>query len=135
MSTKWKWIASIVAVLVLGILVYSINTTASITDFAQAYNDQQLFNNALEKANQNDEVKTSFGQLQPIDKLAILEGNVVYQNDGNTVVATIRISGSTSKGKMDIEAHKTGEVWHYDKITLRNPALASAIEVEGAILK
>jgi hypothetical protein len=59
------------------------------------------------------------GKIDPIDKLSIMEGNVVYSNHNNSVATTVRISGVKESGKIDIIAHKINKLWHYQKITIR----------------
>jgi hypothetical protein len=62
----------------------------------------------------------TIGIIQPIDKLAILEGNAVYTNNNNSVRLSVRIKGDKGNGKLDIAADKVGKEWKYKKITVRN---------------
>ncbi len=87
-------------------------------DFAQAYIDKPLYENAIEKARNKEKVKEIFGKLEPIDKLAILEGDVGYSNDNKTVKMSVRISGSKEKGTMYILANRENENWNYEKIEI-----------------
>lgn len=86
---------------------------------AQAYADPTLFQNAITKANENTKVIQVFGTLEPIDNLAILEGNTKYTNDNKAIEATVRVIGKKAQGKMDISAQKTGSEWTYELIKLR----------------
>ncbi len=118
---NWKWLVPITAFLILIIALLSL--TIGLTSLAQAYAEPSLYENALEKARQNDRALEVLGNLEPIDKLAIMEGNVVYSEDNNAVDLTFRITGSKGKGKMDIVALKNNGVWDYQliKIRIRNP--------------
>ena len=97
----------------------SANVDGNITDTAQAYTDDSLSVKAIEKANTNERVLEVLGEIEPIDKLALFEGNAVYSNNNNSVVLSIRIKGSKGKGKMDISAEKNGINWEYKTINIR----------------
>ncbi|MGS2739984.1 cytochrome c oxidase assembly factor Coa1 family protein [Sinomicrobium sp. M5D2P17] len=64
-------------------------------------------------------VKDLLGEMEPIDKMAIIEGQVQYSNNNNTVHSTIRISGSKGKARMDVSANKVKSQWSYSKINIR----------------
>ncbi len=118
-QSNWKWIIPLVLSLALisGYLFSS--SDENIMDFAQAYNDTALYEKAIEKANSNQRVLETVGEIQPIDKLAILEGNTIYTDNNTSVVLSIRIKGAKSKGKLDITAKKVGSEWEYKKILVR----------------
>ena len=118
-QSNWKWIIPLVLSLVLisGYLLSS--SDENIMDFAQAYNDTALYEKAIEKANSNKRVLETVGEIQPIDKLAILEGNTIYTDNNTSVVLSIRIKGTKNKGKLDITAKKMGPEWNYKKILVR----------------
>lgn len=59
------------------------------------------------------------GEIEPIDKMAIVEGQVQYSNNNTTVNSTIRINGSKGKARMDISANKVKNKWSYSKIHIR----------------
>ena len=117
----WKWLVSITAFLI--IIITLLSLTSGLTSFAQAYAEPSLYENALEKAQQNKSVIDILGNLQPVDKLTVLEGNVVYTEDNNAVDLTFRVTGSKGKGKMDVSALKNNGVWEYQliKIRIKNP--------------
>ena len=82
----------------------------------------------------NDEAIALLGEIQPIDKLAILEGYVEYSNDNKTVNSSIRIVGTKGRGSMDITANRVNNTWVYTKINLRvknPPENRQIIEVIG----
>lgn len=114
---NWKWLVPITALLI-GIITL-LSLTSGLTSFAQAYTEPALYENALEKARQNEKVIEVLGLLQPVDKLTILEGNVVYTNDNKAVDLTFRITGSKGKGKMDISAVRKNNNWEYQLIKIR----------------
>lgn len=118
---NWKWFlpTSIVLIsLVLGILFTSA-IDGNLTDIAQAYSEQSLYEKAVEKAKTNTRVLEVLGTIEPIDQLAILEGNVMYSNNNKAVAVSVRIKGTKGKGKMDIAAVKNGKEWEYKKISIR----------------
>ncbi len=95
----------------------SIDGTAS--NFAQAYSEDSLYTKAIEKVNANQKAKKVLGEIEPIGKLAILEGDAKYTKDNRSVEITVRIEGNKTNGKMDISAYKKGTEWQYKKITIR----------------
>jgi len=118
---NWKWLVPITAFLILIIALLSL--TSGLTSFAQAYAEPALYENALEEARKNERVFEVLGNLQPVDKLTLLEGNVVYASDNSSVTLTFRVAGSKGKGKMDIAALKKNGIWEYQliKIRLKDP--------------
>lgn len=114
---NWKWLVPITAFLIVAIALLSL--TSGLTNFAQAYAEPALYENALEKARENERVNEVLGNLQPIDKLTLLEGNVVYSEDNSSVDLTFRITGSKGKGKMDISALRNNGIWEYELIRIR----------------
>jgi hypothetical protein len=118
---NWKWFLPtfiIMFLLAFGLLLSS-SVDGNVTDIAQAYSDNSLYEKAIEKAKTNKRVIEVIGEIEPIDKLAILEGNAVYSNNHNSVELSIRIKGNKGKGKMDISANKIGNEWEYKKINIR----------------
>lgn len=118
---NWKWFLPTFFVIFLILLgfVFSSIIDGNVTDIAQAYSDNSLYEKAIEKAKTNQRVIEVIGEIEPIDKLAILEGNAVYSNNNNSVELSIRIKGNKGKGKMDISAEKKGKEWNYKKINIR----------------
>lgn len=118
---NWKWFLPTFILffsLASGLLL-SLNIDKNITDIAQVYSDNLLYEKAIEKANMNKRVLEVIGEIEPIDKLAILEGNTIYTNNQNSVELSIRIKGNKGKGKLDISAKKNGTEWDYKKINIR----------------
>jgi hypothetical protein len=117
---NWKWFVPVCGVIVLSIGLFFSSGMGKITsDFAQAYADTELYENALEKVKSNQDVIELLGQIEPIDKLAILEGEVKYSNDHKTVNSSIRIIGTEGKARMDISADRVNDKWNYTKINVR----------------
>jgi|JI6StandDraft_1071083.scaffolds.fasta_scaffold11779_5 hypothetical protein len=127
-KTNWKWL---LPVLFLGIVVISkLSTDGNLTDFTKAYTDKSLFNNALKKVKTNERAIEILGNIEPIDDLAILEGDIKYSNDYNSVNASIRIKGDKAKGKMDISAEKINSIWIYKKLSVRIKPKNQIIEIQ-----
>ena len=118
---NWKWSvpATILFIFIFGLFLNS-NSSQDISDIVQTYNDNSLYEKAIEKANSDKRIVQSIGIIQPIDKLALLEGNTVYSNNNNSVSLSFRIKGTKGNGKLDISADKIGTVWKYKQIILRN---------------
>lgn len=118
-NCKWFLPTSLLLFLLVSGFILSSDIGSNIMDTTQAYTDDSLYQQAIQKASTDKRVLESMGKLQSIDKLAIFEGNTVYSNNNNSVMSTVRIKGSKAKGKMDILAEKTGTVWEYKTITVR----------------
>ncbi|PWA04217.1 cytochrome c oxidase assembly factor Coa1 family protein [Flavobacterium psychrotolerans] len=118
---NWKWLILTLTIIFLFLfgLILSSSIDGNITDIAQAYSDTALYEKAIEKAKTNQRVLEVIGEIEPIDKLALFEGNAIYSNDNNSVELSVRIKGSKGKGKMDIIADKNGSEWGYKKINIR----------------
>lgn len=117
---NWKWFAPSLTVIILavGILLLTL-TGGNLGNFAQAYSDTELYENALQKANSNLKVKEELGELEPISKLAIIEGDVQYSKNNQFVEMTVRVSGSKGRAAMDIAAERIQNSWNYKKIIVR----------------
>lgn len=129
---NWKLVVPISIVAILGTTLFFSLTAGHLGDFGKAYSDPLLFQGALEKAKENEEVKTVLGVIEPISKMAILEGDVNYTNQGNSVQFTVRIEGKNGKAFMDGIAERITDSWKYKKITIRiknPPAKKQTIEV------
>ena len=118
---NWKWFlpTSFFLLILTIVSIISVSIDGNFADFAQAYSDNSIYEQALEKVKLNQKVKETVGEIEPIDKLAIIEGNTKYSNNNNSVETTIRIKGNKNNGKMDISAEKNGANWKYKKITIR----------------
>lgn len=118
---NWKWSipAALVFIIITGLLLNP-NSQESISATVQAYTDTVLYEKAITIANSDKRTLQTFGPIQPIDKLAILEGNASYSNHNTSVALTVRVSGTKKDGKLDITADKAGSQWYYKKIVIRN---------------
>lgn len=117
---NYKWLLPLIILLVLlfTLLLHSISV-GEITTISHAYNEDSLFEKAIEKANKNVKSQNTIGYIKTIDQLAILEGNIVYSNNNNSVQLSVRIKGTKGNGKLDISANKKGKEWDYKKISIR----------------
>ncbi|WP_125717935.1 cytochrome c oxidase assembly factor Coa1 family protein [Flavobacterium ustbae] len=130
---KKNWIWTIPVLLFFFGAVFVYNSAEGIVDTAFAYEDQSLYQNAIKKANTNTKVLNTIGVIAPIDKLAILEGNVTYSNNKNSINSSVRITGTNKKGKLDIYATKSGNKWEYKKISIRTKNPNEEILILSAI--
>ena len=118
-TRNWKWLVPSLLFLILCGAILSLISIGNTTDVIQAYSDNSLYEKAIEKAKTNQRVLEVIGEIEPIDKLAILEGTAIYSNNNNSIETSIRIKGTKGKGKMDIVADKNGTEWIYKKINIR----------------
>ncbi|MFV8347801.1 cytochrome c oxidase assembly factor Coa1 family protein [Flavobacterium sp. ZB4P13] len=116
---NWKWFLPTALFLIGTVLFTSLSIDGDVTDIAKAYSENSLYEKAIEKSKTNKRVLQLLGNLKPIDKLAIIEGNAKYSNNNNSIELTVRVKGSKGKGKMDISADKKGAKWKYKKISIR----------------
>ncbi len=119
---KWFIPLSIVLVFVLGLL-FSSQLGRNIAGIAKVYSESSVCDNALEIAKKDEKVIQILGELQPLGKLAILEGAHNYSNDYNTLDITVDVKGSKMeskfRSKMDISADRNGDEWIYKTINIR----------------
>lgn len=119
-NRNWKWFLPTTTLSILSFgLILSSSIPVNTTDIIRAYSDDSLFEAVIQKANSNQEVLHLIGKIEPIDKLAILEGNTSYSNNNNSVRSSFRISGTKAKGKLDLTANRKGTQWDYQKIVVR----------------
>ncbi|MCF4101869.1 cytochrome c oxidase assembly factor 1 family protein [Gillisia sp. M10.2A] len=119
-SKNWKWLVPLcVFVILLGGIILSSNVTGHVSDVTQAYADPDLYENALIKAEENERVKQVFGDIEPLDKMAILEGGLHYSKNYNTVETSVRVKGAKAQGVIDIAANRVDERWEYYIIRIR----------------
>ena len=119
MKKSFKFLLGFIGVLLLISFILSFSIEGNVTDISQAYSETDLYEKAIEKANENKSVIEKIGNIEKIDMLAILEGNAIYSNKNKTVKTSIRINGTKEKGKIDISATKEGKDWKYDEIKIR----------------
>jgi len=116
----WKWLVPVSGVVVIAIVLFVSSGMDVVTKHvAQAYADTALYNDALKKVKADERVIAVLGDIAPIDKLAILEGQVEYSNNDKMVTTSVRIVGTKGKAKLDIAAHRVNEQWKYTKINIR----------------
>ena len=118
-NRNWKWFIPVSAIALILTILVSSGIGGIGADLAEAYSDTELYENALKKAKSNQKVTELLGEIEPIDKLAILEGEVYYTNDNTTVNSTIRIKGVKGKAKMSIIADRINNEWNYKEINVR----------------
>ncbi|MGB3607191.1 MAG: cytochrome c oxidase assembly factor Coa1 family protein [Psychroserpens sp.] len=115
----WKWLIPLTVLSLAVFTFFASGMGGAASQISRAYTEETLYTEAIARVNANLEVIHNIGTIQPIDKLAILEGSVIYTNDNTHIETSVRITGDIGKGKMDIVATKKEHVWHYDSIKLR----------------
>ncbi|PKG42537.1 cytochrome c oxidase assembly factor Coa1 family protein [Psychroflexus sp. MES1-P1E] len=130
---NWKWLVPVSGIMIISLVIFFSTGMGGIaTDLAQAYADTELYENALERAKSDERVTELLGEIEPIDKMAIMEGQVEFSNENKTVNSTIRIVGDKGKARMDISADRIKNKWNYTKIKVRiknPPELKQTIEI------
>jgi len=134
---NWKWfIPSMALLVVVSGLLFSSKLGGNIASIAIVYSESSVCDNALKIAKKDKKVIQLLGELQPLGKLAILEGTHHYSPDYNTLEITVDVTGSKTqknmRSKMDIEADRNGNEWIYKTINIRikEPAdLKQTIEI------
>tara|TARA_Y100001934_G_C11956515_1_gene587424 strand:+ start:205 stop:651 length:447 start_codon:yes stop_codon:yes gene_type:complete len=133
---NWKWFVPVCGIILISITVFLSSGMGGITtDFAQAYADTELYENALIKVNADEKVNELLGEIEPLGKMAILEGQTEYSNDNQKVNSTVRIIGTKGKARMDITADRINGKWNYSKINVRiknPPEKKQTIEINTA---
>ena len=119
-NCNWKWFVPVIVLVLISITIFfSSGMNGIATDLVQAYADTELYSQALEKVKSDKRVTDLLGEIKPIDKLAILEGQVEYSNDNKMVNSSIRLIGTNGKASMDISADLVDNEWNYKKINIR----------------
>ncbi len=118
-NRNWKWFFSSIIVLILAISLFFTLTAGHLGDFSKAYLEPQLFEGAVELAQQNKEVTELLGEIKPISKMAILEGEVQYTNQSNHVTLSVKVDGTKMKAMLDVVANRKNDGWEYEKINIR----------------
>ena len=90
---------------------------------AKIHLESSVCDNALERAKKDKRVIKLLGELQPLGKLAIIEGSHKYSNDYHRLEISVAIIGSKMgnkiRSRMDILADRNGDEWIYRTINIR----------------
>ncbi|MEN2415754.1 cytochrome c oxidase assembly factor Coa1 family protein [Flavobacterium mesophilum] len=117
---NWTWTGIFLFLAIfLFIVLLNANSKNGLADTVTALNEDILYEKAIQIANNDPNVLKTIGKIEPIDKLAILEGTTSYTNDNKSVHLSIRIKGNEKQAKLDIQANKNGTEWNYQKIVIR----------------
>jgi len=82
---------------------------------------------ALHKVRAHKEASEFLGG--PIETLFLVEGEVCYHTDENSVRMTIPIKGKTVKARMDIKAHNVNEESMHNVIAMRTKNLKNKLQL------
>ena len=120
LNKNYRWFVPVLTGLVLIVyLISSSNLGKTSQDLAQAYAEQDLYQNAISLSNKNTRVLELIGEIQPIDKMTILNGEVRYFNDNQSVTSTIKVQGNKGKAKLDLSAQRNGDKWMFNELKIR----------------
>ncbi len=122
----WKWLVPAIILLSL-IPVLQSSLGGALKDYGTLYTNPSIYENALDIVRGHEEASNFLGT--PIETLFLVEGEVQYFNDGNSVKMTIPIKGRKVKGRMDVEADKVNGKWVYALIRVRAKKPKVQIEV------
>ena len=125
---KWFTIAlGILLFFVLAIAFLSIGTR--ISNITKAYVDPDLMENAIIKAQENEEVVELFGNLESVSGMDIARGIVNYSNNDTTIDIYVHIKGSKEQGRMRVFADWNNDKWIYNNISIASKKLKEPIVV------
>lgn len=121
---NWKWFVPLIISLIAIIgFLSSTKVSEKIAGMVKIHTESSVYDNALEIAKQNEKVIELLGELQPLGKLAILEGFHEYSRDYNTLEISVTVTGTKTekqiRSKMDILADRNGNEWIYKTINIR----------------
>ncbi len=117
-SRNWKWAFPSITV-VLFITVFFYFTGDATFRYGAAHLQPGLIEEAHDMASKNEMVIQKLGTIGEYNFLRLIEGEVRYSDNDNTVHVSVNLLGSKKKGKLDILAHKKEGVWKYQKIAVR----------------
>lgn len=114
-----KWILSSSFFVLFLYIIMSSELTLTARDLTTAYLDESLFDDALKITKTNKSVIEHLGNIEPLDKMAILEGQVEYSKNKDTVISSVRLNSERGKAKMDFKAIQFDGTWEYETISVR----------------
>lgn len=117
---NWKWFIPVFLFFpVLIFLLSSSGLGGLLGDYGKAYSDSSLYVIPMEKVKENNRVSEVLGKIEPMGKMAILNGAIHYSEDNKSVDSTIKIFGENGKAMLDISAEWINDSWQYNKINVR----------------
>jgi hypothetical protein len=90
LQRHWKWLIPVIIVLS-SIPIFQSSLGSAVKDYGTLYTNPSLYENALEIV-KNDEAASNF-LGKSIETLFLVEGEVHYFNNGNSVKMTLPIKG------------------------------------------
>ena len=118
LKRHWKWIVSFVFISICFLFFFILIGDAT-SRYTSILLQPELIENARKIANENKEVNTKFGKLQPHNFLNLIEGEVRYTTNKKRVAISIKLEGTRKKGILDVYAQKKVDTWEYDSIAVR----------------
>jgi len=89
------------------------------SDVAKAYANTEIFEKAIVSANANNGIVAYFGKLEPLDKMAIFEGETTYSEDDTYFKSAVSVKGTLRDAKLDVEATFKNEAWQLSFVAVR----------------
>ncbi len=130
LNRNWKWLIPLLVLFSGAALILTLAGN-EISGVVAVYVESEIYEDALDIANKNKEVKQKLGDLESINFLAIAEGVVSYSNNSNSVDISVRVKGSKGKGRIDISANKNEGKWEYKRIQIRIKKPKETIKILG----
>lgn len=121
---NWIWVLLLlISTTFFLFFLFNANSKNGLADTVSAFSENALFEKAIEHANNDDKIITTIGKIDPVEQIAILEGNTTFSNNENTVSLSVRINGVKRNGKLQVIANRKGKDWDYQKISVltKNP--------------
>ncbi|TLP74141.1 cytochrome c oxidase assembly factor Coa1 family protein [Maribacter sp. ACAM166] len=117
---NWKWLILVFLLFCLFIFFISSSGLGSLfSDYGKAYTDSSLYSIAIQKVQSNSRVREILGEIEPMGKMAIINGAIHYSENNKAVESTIKIFGENGKAILDISAEWINGSWDYKKINIR----------------
>ncbi|MFS4415137.1 cytochrome c oxidase assembly factor Coa1 family protein [Maribacter sp. 2307ULW6-5] len=121
---NWKWVLGLSIFVAIGYGVTSVPQLGTkMAGMAKVHTETQVLDSALVLASGNQQVVALLGTLQPLGKLAIVEGSHRYAEDYGRLEITVDVRGDNPqadiRSKMDVVVTKKEDRWQYELVQIR----------------
>lgn len=116
---NWKWLTTLFALFLFLMITIAYSPVGTrISDITQAYADPILLENAILKAQENEDVVELLGSLEKVKGIDIMRGIVNYSNNHKTIDLYFHVKGSKGTGRMRVFADYHNDKWIYNNISI-----------------